>query len=103
MPYMKRGCSPWRIMFCIIPSGAVSPGKRVDALPKAGLLPLVNIVLNCPQRTTLLYCSPLAVLNKKKRLNSRSEDRSCMILSRASDALQTPADSRFQWKGQGRD
>ena len=25
-----------------------------------------------------------------------------MILSRAQDALQTPADTRFQWKGQGR-
>ena len=25
-----------------------------------------------------------------------------MILSRARDALQTPADTRFQWKGQGR-
>ena len=45
------------------------------------------------------YCSPVAVLNKKKRLNSRSE---VMILSRARDALQTPADTRFQWKGQGR-
>ena len=33
------------------------------------------------------------------RLNSRSE---VMILSRARDALQTPADTRFQWKGQGR-
>ena len=35
----------------------------------------------------------------KNRLNSRSE---VMILSRARDALQTPADTRFQWKGQGR-
>ena len=25
-----------------------------------------------------------------------------MILSRARDALQTPVDTRFQWKGQGR-
>ena len=25
-----------------------------------------------------------------------------MILSRARDALQTPADTRFQWKGQGK-
>ena len=42
------------------------------------------------------YCSPVPVL--KNRLNSRSE---VMILSRARDALQTPADTRFQWKGQG--
>ena len=35
----------------------------------------------------------------KNRLNSRSE---VMILSRARDALQTPADTRFQWKGQGK-
>ena len=43
------------------------------------------------------YCSPVPVL--KNRLNSRSE---VMLLSRARDALQTPADTRFQWKGQGR-
>ena len=44
----------------------------------------------------LLTC---AVPVLKNRLNSRSE---VMILSRARDALQTPADTRFQWKGQGR-
>ena len=47
--------------------------------------------------TLPFYCSPVPVL--KNRLNSRSE---VMILSRARDALQTPADTRFQWKGQGR-
>ena len=45
------------------------------------------------------YCSPVAVLNRKKRLNSRSE---VTILLRARNALHTPADTRFQWKGQGR-
>ena len=47
--------------------------------------------------TLPFYCSPVPVL--KNRLNSRSE---VMILSRARDALQTPADTRFHWKGQGR-
>ena len=47
--------------------------------------------------TLPFYGSPVPVL--KNRLNSRSE---VMILSRAGDALQTPADTRFQWKGQGR-
>ena len=46
--------------------------------------------------TLPFYCWPVPVL--KNRLNSRSE---VMILSRARDALQTPADTRFQWKGQG--
>ena len=46
-----------------------------------------------------LLLTRVAVLHKKKRLNSRSE---VMLLSRARDALQTPADTRFQWKGQGR-
>ena len=50
-----------------------------------------------PLTLPLIYCSPVPVL--KNRLNSRSE---VMILSRARDALQTPADTRFQWKGQGR-
>ena len=60
----------------------------------------ILVVLSPPslERLTLpFYCSPVPVL--KNRLNSRSE---VMILSRARDALQTPADTRFQWKGQGR-
>ena len=50
--------------------------------------------------TLPFYCSPGPVL--KNRLNSRSE---LMILSRARDARDalTPADTRFQWMGQGRD
>ena len=47
--------------------------------------------------TLSFYCSPVPAL--KNRLNTRSE---VMILSRARDALQTSADTRFQWKGQGR-
>ena len=38
------------------------------------------------------FCSPVAVLNWRSEV---------MILSRARDALQTLADPRFQWKGQG--
>ena len=61
---------------------------------------LILVVLS-PQSleplTLPFYCSPVPVL--KNRINSRSE---VMILSRARDALQTPADTRFQWKGQGR-
>ena len=61
---------------------------------------LILVVLSPPSLEPLtlpFYCSPVPVL--KNRLNSRSE---VMILSRARDALQTPADTRFQWKGQGR-
>ena len=46
--------------------------------------------------TVPFYCSPVPVL--KNRLNSRSE---VMILSRARDALQTPADTRFSVEGAG--
>ena len=41
--------------------------------------------------TLPFYCSPVTVLNKKVR----SE---VMTLPRALDALQTPVDTRFQWK-----
>ena len=61
---------------------------------------LILVVLSPPflePLTLPFYCSPVPVL--KNRPNSRSE---VMILSRARDALQTPADTRFQWKGQGR-
>ena len=61
---------------------------------------LTLVVLSPPSLEPLtlpFHCSPVPVL--KNRLNSRSE---VMILSRARDALQTPADTRFQWKGQGR-
>ena len=60
---------------------------------------LILVVLSPPSLEPLtlpFYCSPVPVL--KNWLNSRSE---VMILSRARDALQTPADTRFQWKGQG--
>ena len=60
----------------------------------------ILVVLSPPSLEPLtlpFYCSPVPVL--KNRLNSRSE---VMILSRARDVLQTPADTRFQWKGQGR-
>ena len=61
---------------------------------------LILVVLSPPflePLTLPFYCSPVPVL--KNRLNSRSE---VMILSRAQDALQTIADTRFQRKGQGR-
>ena len=62
---------------------------------------LILVVLFPPSLEPLtlpFYCSPVPV-PLKSRLNSRAE---VMILSRARDALQTPADTRFQWKGQGR-
>ena len=55
---------------------------------------LILVVLSPPSLEPLtlpFYCSPVPVL-KNDRLNSRSE---VMILSRARDALQTPADTRF--------
>ena len=59
---------------------------------------LILVVLSPPslKSLTLPFCdhSPVAVLNMKKRLNLRSE------VMMALDALQTHADTGFQWKGQ---
>ena len=61
---------------------------------------LILVVLSPPSLEPLIlpfYCSPVPVV--KNRLNSRSE---VMILSRARDALQTPALQTRDFSGRGR-
>ena len=85
----------WRgaLRSCLLMASSTGSGNKSDSLAYTRR----SQVPSLEPLTLPFYCSPVPVL--KNRLNSRSE---VMILSRARDALQTPADTRFQWKGQGR-
>ena len=64
---------------------------------------LILVVLSPPSLEPLtlpFYCSPVQC--QCWRIGSTRGPAEVMILSRARDALQTPADTRFQRKGQGR-
>ena len=85
----------WRgaLRSCLLMASSTGSGNESDSLAYTRRPQVPSL----EPLTLPFYCSPVPVL--KNRLNSRSE---VMILSRARDALQTPADTRFQWKGQGR-